>query len=82
MLRKPHLVFCELGRGNGEMVLRMWLENSEEVIFLGCRDSPFRPGLLRKGDGTNKIRLPTFTFMRSSQKFRGGSTMVVLSSMT
>lgn len=64
------------------MSLRMWLENSEEVIFLGCRDSPFRPGLLRKGDGTNKIRLPTFTFMRSSQKFRGGSTMVVLSSMT
>lgn len=51
MLRKPHLVFCELGRGNGEMSLRMWLENSEEVIFLGCRDSPFRPGLLRKGDG-------------------------------
>ena len=26
--------------------------------------------------------LLTFTFMRSSQKFRGGSTMVVLSSIT
>lgn len=33
------------------MVLRMWLENSGEVIFWGCRDSPFRPGLLRNGDG-------------------------------
>lgn len=36
---------------------------------------------LGAGTGGDKMAL-TFTFMRSSQKFRGGSTMVVLSSMT
>lgn len=43
------------------------------------------PGLHRAGrPGRDKMPPTplTFTFMRSSQKFRGGSTMVVLSSMT
>lgn len=79
------LAFCELEREKGEMTLRMWLENGGEVILWGCRDSvrdsPCRLGLLREGTGMKEM-LPTFTFMRSSQKFRGGSTMVVLSSMT
>lgn len=85
MPRKLHLAFRELGRGKGEMTLRMWLENGGGVALWECggnvRDSPFGLGLLREGTGMNKM-LPTFTFMRSSQKFRGGSTMVVLSSMT
>lgn len=44
-----------------------------------------RPGLHgRRQPRRGKTPPPplTFTFMRSSQKFRGGSTMVVLSSMT
>lgn len=37
------------------MALRMWLENSGEVIFWGYRDSPFRLGLLREGDGYKQV---------------------------
>lgn len=41
-------------------------------------------GLASTGERSKVPRGPllTFTFMRSSQKFRGGSTMVVLSSIT
>lgn len=46
--------------------------------------SSLAPGLAstRERGETPATRLLTFTFMRSSQKFRGGSTMVVLSSIT
>lgn len=55
------------------------------IILWECPDNvpDSTLGLASLGVGTGgDKRLPTFTFMRSSQKFRGGSTMVVLSSMT
>ena len=79
--QKGEVLTLNVGEGS-------WRRGDQPGV-LGPADSNARPPILplshgggaREGQDAAGAPL-TFTFMRSSQKLRGGSTMVVLSSMT